>query len=69
MVKSYKTIIREVKIMAYSKQVIETVKEEFEHKRQNAVNSLESRKAEMYGINDIFTVHKLDTIGIQVAFN
>ena len=45
--------------MAYSKQVIETVKEEFEQKRQNAVNSLESRKAEMYGINDIF--RQIDT--------
>ncbi len=40
--------------MAYSKQVIETVKEEFEARRQNAVNSLESRKAEMYGISLIF---------------
>ncbi|MBQ8759180.1 MAG: ATP-binding protein [Clostridia bacterium] len=40
--------------MAYSKQVIETVKDEFEARRQNAVNSLESRKAEMYGISLIF---------------
>ena len=45
--------------MAYSKQVIEAVKDEFENRRQNAVNSLESRKTEMYGINDIF--RQIDT--------
>ena len=40
--------------MAYSKQVIETVKDEFEQRRQNAINSLEARKSEMYGISSIF---------------
>lgn len=40
--------------MAYSKQVIETVRAEYEQRRQNAVNSLEARKSEMYGISPIF---------------
>lgn len=40
--------------MAYSKQVIEAVKDEFEARRQGAINSLEARKAEMYGISPMF---------------
>lgn len=34
--------------MGYSKQVIEKVKDEFERKRKNAIDTAEARKAEMY---------------------
>ena len=40
--------------MAYSTQVIDAVREDFEQRRQNAEKNLEARKAEMYGINSIF---------------
>lgn len=44
----------EVTVMAYSKQVIEAVRADFEQRRQNAIDSLEARKLEMYGISPIF---------------